>query len=245
LPALLFVASCKPDVHAYKLLRSNCINNNALLWRFGVTTTDGILAQAMPDQTRGYWLGGAKIGCRVLAGDGLNEKTREEMVAAVEQAILSLGEPTYEEGMKKAVKLLEFVTDRVRSIQTPDEFRSVLDTCEQVSWKDEKLMLFTLQNLPSVVRVCLKMAAKSAAIDLPAPPGGRQPALTAQQSTEVVDYVWELSRKGATMDGAKLRASQKFGCSRRTIDRLCASRGSIPEDKPTMADAISLLTRGE
>jgi hypothetical protein len=167
------------------------------------------------------------------------------MVSALEKAILSLGEPTYEDGMKKAIKVLEFFTNRVRSVQTPEGLRNALDACEPLTKGEETLALFAMRNLPSLVRVGLKMAAKSAAVDLPAPPSGRPLALTAQQAKDSVDYVWELTRKGASMDAAKLRASQKFGCSRRTIDRLCAYRDSVPEDKPTMADVIKQLTQGE
>ena len=75
------------------------------------------------------------------------------------------------------------------------------------------------------------------------PQGGRPSALTAEHAKEAEDYVWELTRKGASQDAAKHRAAQKFGCSRRTIDRLCANRGSDPEDKPTMAEVIALLTQ--
>jgi len=175
----------------------------------------------------------------------LNEKTREKMVKAAEEAILSLGEPTFEDGMKKAVKLLEFVTDRVRDIQTPDDFRAVLDAFGPLPRKDEILTLFAMRNLPSLLRFALQRVAKHATADLPASPGGRLPVLKAQQAKEAVDYVWELNRKGAPMDAARLRASQKFGCSRRTIDRLCANRGSEPEDKPTMAEVIAAITQGD
>jgi hypothetical protein len=183
--------------------------------------------------------------CTLLAEDLVDEKTREKMVSAVEKAILSLGEPTYEDGMKKAVKLLEFVTNATRTVQTPDGLRSALDACEPLSKREETIVLFAMRNLPALVRVCLKMAAKSAAVDLPALPGGRQQALTAQQVMDAVDYVYELHRKGASMDAAKLRACQKYGSSRRTIDRLCANRGSVPEDKPTLADVIKLLSQCE
>jgi hypothetical protein len=183
--------------------------------------------------------------CAVLAEDMVDEKTREKMVLAIEKAILSLGEPTYEDGMKKAVKLLEFVTNGARSAQTLDELRSALDACEPVSKSEEMLVLFAMRNLPSLLRACLKMAAKSAAIDFPALPAGRRKALTAQQAVDAVDYIWELTRKGAPMDAAKLRAGQKYGCSRRTIDRLCADRDSVPEDKPTIAEVINRLTQAE
>jgi len=59
--------------------------------------------------------------CTVLAEDRLDEKTREKMVASMEEAMLSFGEPTYEGGMKKAVRFLDYVTERVHSIQTPDD----------------------------------------------------------------------------------------------------------------------------
>jgi hypothetical protein len=183
--------------------------------------------------------------CTVLAEDGLDEKTREKMVAAAEEAILSLGEPTYEDGMKKAVKVLEFFTNCARSIQTRDEFRAALDACEPLSKSEATVALFAMQHLPSLARVCIKMLAKNVAADFPAPPGGRLPALTAQEAKEAVDYVWDLTRKKLPMDVAKLRAAQKYGCSRRTIDRLCANRDSEPEDKPTMAEVIKRLTQGE
>jgi len=183
--------------------------------------------------------------CTVLAEDGLDEITREKMVSAMEKAVLSLGEPTYEDGMKKAVKLLEFAANGARSMETVDGLRSSLDGLEPLSKRDEKILLFALQNLPSLLRLGFKMAAKRASADLPAPPGGRPPVLTAEKAKEAIDYVWDLTRKGASMDAAKFRAVQKFRCSRRTIDRLCANRGSDPEDRPTMADVIRLLTEGE
>jgi hypothetical protein len=43
------------------------------------------------------------------------------------------------------------------------------------------------------------------------------------------------------MDAAKLRASQKFGCSKRTIDRVVANRDSDPADKPSMTDVIGIF----
>lgn len=183
--------------------------------------------------------------CGVLAEDLVDEKMREKMVAAMEKAVMSLGEPTYEAGMKKAVTVLEYFANGARSAQTLDGLRNVLDGCEPLSKSEEAIALFAMRDLPSLLRVGLKMAAKKAAADLPAPPGGRQPVLTAQQAKEAVDYVWELTRKGASMDAAKLRACQKFGCSRRTLDRLCANRDSTPEDKPTMADIIKRLAQGE
>jgi hypothetical protein len=182
--------------------------------------------------------------CTVLAEDGLNEETREKMVEAVEKSMQSLGEPSFEDGMKKAAKVLQAFADRVRSIQTLDEFRTILDGYKSSSKAEEGMLLLAARYLPALARVFLKLLAKRASADLPAPPGGRHPSLTAQRAKEAVDYVSTLHHKGASMDAAKRRAGQRCEVSRRTIDRTWANRASIPEEAPTMAQVIEEITQG-
>lgn len=175
----------------------------------------------------------------------MDEKMREKMILAIENAMRKAGAQNYEEGLKSATKFIEFLYNGVHSIQTIEGLRKTLDSCEPLSKSDERLILYAMEHLPSLMRIGLKLVAKKAAYTLPLPPSGRPPALSARESQEMLDYIWALNRKGTPMSAAKYRASQKYGCSQRTIARLCNNRSSIPDDKPTMTDVISRITKGE
>lgn len=175
----------------------------------------------------------------------MNEKIREEMISAIEKALGEAGAPNYEDGIKTVLKLIDFLGDRVRDIQTTDDLRKALDACEPMSRSEERLALFAMQNLPALARVLLKMLAKMGASTFPPPPAGRPPAFGAHEREEVLNYIAELNRKGASLPAAKLRASQRYGRSRRTIDRLWSHRGDTAEDKPTIDAVISRIAPGE
>lgn len=175
----------------------------------------------------------------------MDEEVREKMISAIEKAAREAGAQDYEEGLKSVIKFTEFLNTNARSIQTTEGLRKVLDSCEPLSKSEEKLALFAMEHLSSILRICFKLAAKKAAATLPPPPSGRPPAFCARESEEVLDYISALHRKGSLLDAAKERASQKFGRSRRTIERLWSNRGSIAEDKPTIEAVISRISKGE
>jgi hypothetical protein len=65
-----------------------------------------------------------------------------------------------------------------------------------------------------------------------------------RESQAVLDHVSQLNRDGAPMSAAKERAAQKYGRSRRTIERLWAKRESIPlEEPPTIQELISMVLK--
>jgi hypothetical protein len=84
---------------------------------------------------------------------------------------------------------------------------------------------------------------------LPALNSGRPPALSSQKANEALDYVSKLNRQGCTLEVAKSRAAQRFGCSLRTIERLWIKRESIDADEEivevTMNDALNYFSTGE
>jgi len=174
---------------------------------------------------------------------------REKMIAAFDQAVRLAGAPGFEKGMEQARTVCGFlmnwaimVNNFIQPIQTTDDLREALDSRMSLSENEQAYLLFTLENLPQMLRMGISAIAKKAASTLPPPSAGRKPALTAAQAQAALDYVSQLNRKGTPMPAAKYRAAQKFGCSRRTIERLWANRESIPvEEPPTIQDILTML----
>lgn len=175
----------------------------------------------------------------------MDEKTREKMVLALDNAVRVAGAKDYEEGMRSAKRLFEILSIRVQSIQTIDDLRKMLDSLSPMSKRDEMLLLFAFKRLPQVLRIGLNVLAKKAVSTLPSPTPGRPRILTAQQTREMLDYVSHLQRIGCSLDVAKNRASQKYGCSGRTIDRLWPKRETIPDDEPTIEELLDFIAQGE
>jgi hypothetical protein len=108
--------------------------------------------------------------------------------------------------------------------------------------------LLLANRLPQVVRLGLKIAAKKGADTLPAMKGGRPPAIPVSHAGEVLDYVAKLIRVGCSLEIAIQRASDRFGASVRTIQRLWTKRESISDEEPvieiTMDEALKYLASG-
>lgn len=168
----------------------------------------------------------------------MDEKLREKLVNAVEKSFHVAGARDYESGIEQARKLIAFVYEGVNSMKTPDELRLLLDSFPALSKREELIGLFIAQNLPGILRLGLKLAAKKAASDLPGLKSGRPPALSLQQVHEALDYVSKLNRQGCPFEVAKLRTGQRFGCSPRTIERLWKGRAAFADDSPVIAPTI-------
>ena len=175
----------------------------------------------------------------------MNEEVREKMVLAFENAVLVAGAQDYEAGVRQASKLIEFIQDGVQSIQTKDGLRKMLDSWLPMSKSEEKVALLALKLLPQLLRIGLKGAAKKAETTLPALPGGRPRAVSADKTQEALNHVSELHRKGCTFKVAKDRASMKYGLSQRTIERMWLNRESIQEVEPTVDDVLRFISKGE
>jgi hypothetical protein len=155
------------------------------------------------------------------------------------------GAKDYEDGMRQATNLIEFARNGVQSIQTIEGLRTALDSWPPMSRCEEKIMLLLMDQLPQVLRIGFRMVAAKAKATLPAPSGGRPRATTANKTQEVLDFVSELFRKGSRLRVAQARAAKKYGLSPRTIERLWSNRESIPEDEPTIDDALMFIRTGE
>ena len=178
----------------------------------------------------------------------MDEKLREKFVSAIENAMRVAGANDYNEGMQTARKLLEWACNNVRSIQTLDDLRAALESCPPLSKREEMIGLFLANRLPQVIRFGLKIAAKRAADTVPSMKGGRPLAIPPQRVGEVLDYVSKMNRIGCSFETAIQRASQRFGPSERTIERLWAKRASISDEEPvieiTLEEALKYLASG-
>lgn len=179
----------------------------------------------------------------------MEDKMRERMIVAFDQAVRIAGASSFEEGMGQARMLtglvigwVHFVNNFIQPIQTVVDLRETLVSRMSLTESEETLLLLALENLPQIVREGFTMVAEKAKSTLPPPHGGRRPAFTAEESQKVLDYVSHLNRMGAEMPIAKDRAAQRFGCSRRTIDRMWTHRKSIPLEKPpTIQELIGMV----
>ena len=182
---------------------------------------------------------------RGFGGGFVDEDLREQMVTAVVEAARVLGSEDYEEGMRKANKLVESAHAAIQSMQTVDTLRATLNNYSPASDDKEQLLVFVVTNLPSLIRFAFKMMAKKSASNLPTLPTGRPQALDAVERQRMLDFVSQLYRKGVLLKDAKLRASQEFRCSQRTVERAWANRQSLPKHKVTVEDLIAYFAQTE
>jgi hypothetical protein len=181
----------------------------------------------------------------------VDAEIREKIVAAFHKLVQEAGAPTFEEGMTQAETLtaslgswILFVNGVIKQIRTTEDLRRMIDCQVLFSEHDQALLLAVLASLPQILRFVMAAIAEKAASDLPPPPSGRKRTFTPQQAHGVLDYISQLNRTGVRMKTAKGRAAQKFGCSPRTVERLWASRESVPsEDPPTIQELISMVLR--
>lgn len=179
----------------------------------------------------------------------MNENVREKFVVAIQKSLRVVGAKDYESGMESAEKLLGWAHNGIQSIRTTDDLRAALDSVPPLTKREEAIALFLMNQLPQVIRMGLKIAAKKAAFTLPALQTGRPPAIPARKSGEVLNYIALLHRKGCTLDAAQMRSARKFGCSLRTIERLWSKRESVEDEdeivEVTMDDALNYLSKGQ
>jgi hypothetical protein len=126
----------------------------------------------------------------------LEEKLREKFVEAVDKALKTAGARDYVSGMEQAKKLIAFAYEGIESIKTPGDLRAALDSCPPLTKREEIVYLLLAQNLPALLRLGLKIAAKKAATDFPTLNSGRPPALSKQQAGKALDYASKLHRLG-------------------------------------------------
>jgi hypothetical protein len=103
----------------------------------------------------------------------VDEQVREKLAWAIEKSVMDNGAKNYEQGLKQAKTVLEFLLKGVDSIQTKEDLRTALTQLQLESRHEERVALFVMNQIPHLLRFGLKLAAKRAASTLPSIPGGR------------------------------------------------------------------------
>jgi hypothetical protein len=198
---------------------------------------------------RQIWRWGDKMVRAGFGGGNVDEKLREQIVSALEKAMKAVGAKDYESGMEQTSRLAAAVHESVESMKTLDDLRVLLDRLPPLSKREELIISMISRNLPGILRLGFKLAAKRAAADLPALANGRPPALSSQQAHEAIDYVSKLNRQGCSFEVAKSRTAQKFACSLRTIERLWKDRAAFLNDQGepdvTIHEALRYISQGK
>jgi hypothetical protein len=197
---------------------------------------------------------GCHNGKEGFGGGIVEEKMVEKMIAAFDKDLRMVGAASFEEAIEQTIKLtgilsnwILFLHNFLQQHRTIESLRDALINESSLTERDESLLLFALENLPQMVREGLTVIAAGAKATLPPPRAGRRRVFTAADSKKVLDYVSYLNRSGATMPIAKVRAAQKFGCSKRTIDRMWTDRKSTFSEGPPSIQALlsTILKAGE
>ena len=175
----------------------------------------------------------------------MTEATREKLIAAMEQAMIDAGAQDWNSGMAQMSRILETLTTKTKQIDSKDKLREVMDSAPSLSRWEERILLYSFENLWPLMRKLAQHVAKKAIDTLPPLKGGRPPAFHSQTSGEILDYVSKLHRSGYSMELAKERAAIRFDCSQRTVERLWKNRGNPPEKPVTPEDVVAFLASDE
>ena len=174
----------------------------------------------------------------------MQPEIRDQIITALEAAMRKAGAENLEAGFAMVSRVFAFLLKTLEEIQDREKLSRVLDQME-LSEADTAILLGAMENLPAIIRKLIEMFAKRAAEVLPAPPGGRAPALAPQQRQDACGYVGRLYAQGIALKVAKQRAAQRFSVSRRTIERAWAGRTQNGTMRFNMDDFLQELFRDE
>jgi hypothetical protein len=156
---------------------------------------------------------------------------RDKVLREADKMVQTVGGNSIEEavelacrGFEKLLTILNMMRTRERAIETLDRL--------EATPAEEKFLVFSIKAIPMLVRFGAKKLAAQTQQDLPAPPTGRPPELTAEQQVKIINLISELNRIGTDLGSCKCRAQQRFGVSFRTVERVWNERGEILKSGP-------------
>ena len=85
---------------------------------------------------------------------------------------------------------------------------------------EERKILFAIRHLPQFVRITSEIAVTKLSDALPIFAPGHPQKITPEDCEKMCDFISLLHRQCVPLGDAKRRASQRFHCSLRTVERL-------------------------
>lgn len=206
--------------HSLTLIRADCLNKPPAFWLvfwpklgygFGYTTAKipyWVLANGSPPT---LW--------EIALEEEEKRRIREPLDSAVRRFAGLEGWDAAMDGLARVATWFLASSERMKA----DALVSLLETADPS--EDIEPWLVTIENFGPVAREVLIEIAERARKALPAAPGGRRRRLTPERAAAACAFIGDLYAKGAVLDAAKRRAAQRFGVSRRTIQRVWEGRG--------------------
>jgi hypothetical protein len=152
----------------------------------------------------------------------------EKFVQEIEKCLILAGAESYEQGMQKFGKLLEFMQKAYDPMRSKEQFIAVLNQLPEPSLLERLFIQGGMKYLPQVIRFGLKELSKSADETFPAIPRGRT-GVDLQTKAKMISFVGQRHMTGYSLEQAKKSAAKHFCMSESTVQRVWDDRGSIGE----------------
>ncbi len=157
----------------------------------------------------------------------MKSELRDKILQLVEENFRWLGAKDYNDAMAITRRVLIRLLDITEPMKTREDFARGLDTLEDPSPVQRRLILAGIRFLPQIIRATLRRAADAAKKEIPSPTG--RPPTDQQLRANIVAYVNQLHLKGLTLELSKKRAAQRFGVSESSVQRSWDDRRNMEE----------------
>lgn len=168
----------------------------------------------------------------------MDEKARQKLIDAIEQALISVGAKGFEDAEAKMQQVADFFSHRIRPLMNRERLNELLEKAE-ISSTDEQMLTAITESLPSLVVFGLTMLSSQATKSFPLPNTGRPKSLTSEKRRAVCENIAKLHGEGINLKTAKQRTAQKFDVSPSTVERAWAERKK--GHKPSFNEVIDFL----
>jgi hypothetical protein len=169
----------------------------------------------------------------------------DALVNSIERAMQAGGARNLDEGLVVMHVCLDYVQQSVAGARTRAD---MIAMCGQFELPDEQARMFiaAVDAMPMVLQSGLDAFRQAAVQTMEAPRiVGRKRSLDVAQQAEVCSFIGTLFGQGVPLKLCQLRASQRFGVSRRTVERAWQQRAQLAQqatvNKPDPVTALKWL----
>lgn len=160
------------------------------------------------------------------------------LIDTIEQSFQKLGAQNLDEAAAVIDKLIDFFSNQVKPLMNRQVLESLLRSTESTP-ENEQLLMTMLEQLPLIVALFLQNLSTEASKTFPNGNGGRPRSLNAANRRELCQHIAKLHGEGVSLGTAKARASQKYGVSVSTVERIWAERKN--GHKPSPEELFELI----
>lgn len=160
---------------------------------------------------------------------GMTPEVREQIISGLMESFVYVGAKDFDEAMRTVETITVSFLECVRSMDSVDKLRQLLDETE-LTKRQEKTLVGMAHSVPAVIGMLIRQAAEVAESTLPQQRAGR-PAVGFYIREKVLDFIVTAMRNGYSLTEAKQYAMSRFSLSRATVQRIWKERsaGSVPD----------------